>query len=66
MRKKYPDRKDDRYKEDRNWAFTHYNHSIGIDFWYSFKNDETLDECYKCYYNVAINGSFTGKGVKDP
>ncbi|MGE5390896.1 MAG: hypothetical protein ACM3PE_07515 [Deltaproteobacteria bacterium] len=59
-------RKEDRVKEDRSWAFTHYYHNIGIDFWYSLKNERTLNECYECYLKVALNGGFRQQGVKDP
>lgn len=44
----------------------HYKHNTGIDFWDSFKSDKEIEECYKRYYNVALRGGFTGKGVKDP
>lgn len=59
-------RKEDRIREDCSWAFTHYNHYIGIDFWDSFKSEENIKKCYQCFYEVALNGGFTGKGVKDP
>lgn len=59
-------RSEERIKEDCSWAFTHYNHYIGIDFWDSFKSEEKIKKCYQCFYEVALNGGFTGKGVKDP
>lgn len=59
-------RNPDRIKEDRSWAFAHYKNNIGIGFWDSFKNNNSLEKCRKCFENVALNGGFTGRGVKDP
>lgn len=63
---KTKNRKEDRIKEDLSWAFVHYRHNIGIGFWDSFRNEETMNECYESLYEILSNGGFTGRGVANP
>lgn len=64
--KKFPGEKEERYREYKNWAFTHLRHNIGINFWDSLRSEENLNICHQCYYNILSNGGFSGRGVQNP